>query len=266
MRSYEDILLRKLQRHSHYNEEPLANVKNALGSIAYAKGNPLTKTEITLLIDLFFYDVIGGGWILAPALPPALQTSLPTYIFGLTDYYGGYLKLRNLVPSIGGWNNLVAFGTSMGIYGYNLLPVIAPAFGILEMGDMFMQFVSPGGLFFGFVRVRCQNVSYGTFLNSFVSDLITINTIRYIVPGANVNQFVNPLIFGYQSLFGKVTTDSIDPRLFITPKDFQQQIADIPVNLPIDKNMMLGFQTSVFCQNSSWVLFVEKVEPLTYKR
>ena len=71
------------------------------------------------------------------------------------------------------------------------------------------------------VIIHCENVAYATFLNSFVSDLITINTLRYIVPIANINQFINPVVFGYQTLFGKLYTDNIDPRNFITSTDFQ---------------------------------------------
>jgi hypothetical protein len=115
------------------------------------------------------------------------------------------------------------------------------------------------------ISIHCDNVAYGTFLNSFVSDLITIDTIRYIVSIANINQFINPLLFAYQTLFGKLFTDSIDPRMYITNKDFQQQICDIPVNLPIDKAVMILTNINPACQNFSLMLFVSKVEPLTHK-
>ena len=133
-----------------------------------------------------------------------------------------------------------------------------------------MQFfdAAGGGVpnFLAWVIVHCNNVAYGTFLNSFVSDLITIDTIRYIVPIANVAQFINPITFATQSLFGKVYSDNIDPRLYITSRDFQQQISDLPINLPIDKSLMMATQIDVFCQQLSFVLFVKKVEPLTHKK
>ena len=94
--------------------------------------------------------------------------------------------------------------------------------------------------------------------------MITISQIRYFVP--NINQFVNPVFFGYQTLFGKTTFDSLDPRMYILSTSMQQAICDIPLNLPIDKNLMIGMQIDVFCQAINWVLFVEKVEPLTHKQ
>jgi hypothetical protein len=213
-----------------------------------------------------------GGYIAPAALPVALQTTLPAYIFGLTDFYGGFPKANTILPPGLGWFrsgfNQVA---DCGIVGYTFVPT----FGVAPLppyvnGDLVMMFwdVLPGGIpnFIAWVVIHCNNVAYGTFLNSFVSDLITIDLIRYIVPIANINQLANPVFFGTQSLFGKTKFDSIDPRMYITSRDFQQQIADIPVNLPIDKTLMTGFQLDVFCQQVSWVLFVKKVEPLTHKK
>jgi hypothetical protein len=137
-----------------------------------------------------------------------------------------------------------------------------------ERGDLiyFIRFKLPGAAVYTcMVVIHCNNVAYGTFLNSFVSDLITINTLRMIIPIANINQFINPLIFGYQTLFGKLFSDSVDPRNYITSTDFQQQICDIPINLPIDKAVMVGFQNEWYNDFMQMILFVEKVEPLTHK-
>jgi hypothetical protein len=267
MKKFEQKLLNHLQEDTISNDVPLKNVKEGLGSIAYVTGNPKTKTEITINIDTFFYTtaVVPGGVAVAPAaLPVGMQTTLSVYLFGLTDWHGGYLRLRNLVQPGGGWQ----FNDNLsGIVGFNYVPAIAFLQGIAQSGDMFLSFsiINPLPALFGVVRIRCQNVAYGTFLNAFVSDLITIDTIRYIVPVANINQLINPVVFGVQSLFGKVKADNIDPRMYITNRDFQQQIADIPINLPIDKSLMIGFSVDVFCQNISWVLFVNKVESLTHR-
>jgi hypothetical protein len=283
MKSYEKRLLSRLQSEErNTNNLPLENIKKSLGSIRFVKGNPLTKTEITISIRTWF--VQPGFGIIAPNLLPAnLQTSLPIWMFGLTDYYGGYNKSQIINPIRPGWFlyaqkftgvALNGFNSpnSMGIWGYNMFTVNSPVTNSgISYGDFVICFadVDPNfngnPTFYAFVVIHCENVAYGTFLKSFVSDLITINTFRYIVPIANINQFINPLIFGYQTLFGKVNTDSIDPRNYITSKDFQQQISDIPINLPIDKAVMLGFQLDIFCQNLSMILFVEKVEPLTHK-
>jgi hypothetical protein len=266
----EKILLNNLETTGFPEEMPLKNIREGLGSVAYIIGNPKTKTEITLNIDLFFEDAVMGIIIAPAALPIAAQTSIPVILLGLTDYYGGYSKSALLNATIPAWTNINVVGgnISRGIWAFNFFNTgLPPLNALCQPGDMILiyTFVTPANVFTAMIRIRCQNVSYGTFLNSFVSDLITINIIRYIVPIANIIQFINPLIFGYQTLFGKVKSDTVDPRMYITSTDFQQQIADIPINLPIDKAVMLNFQMDVFCPTLSMILFVEKVEPLTHK-
>jgi hypothetical protein len=281
MKGYERLLLSHLQEdNSQGKNDPLADVKNAMGEIAYSAGNPLTKTEITLQITLEYYDFTAAAPILPAALSPDLQKSLPVFLFGLTDYYGGYKKNRllagmPLINPVGRWILadyliLAAYQTTLGIVGYNCVNTgIVGMFNPIDPGDLIMVFngiqLSNAHNIVALLKVHCNNVAYGTFLNSFVSDLITINTLRLIVPIANINQYLNALTFGYQTLFGKTFADSVDPRMYITSTDFQQQICDIPINLPIDKAVMLGYQLNYNCQNMSIVLFVEKIEPLTHK-
>jgi hypothetical protein len=248
-------------------DDPLSNVRNSLGEVRHAVGNPMSKTEIQLTFVSHFWQN-GVGEILPAALPAQLQTSLPIFLFGLTDFYGGYFKSRNICQTPLGWNygGVGAGEPSIGLWGYTRNGGATITIPIL--GDMFFTWVAvvAGVNYRAEINIHCNNVAYGTFLNSFVSDLITIERIRYILPIANVNQFINPIIFGNQTLFGNVTTDSIDPRLYILPSDFQQQIADIPINLPISKSIMIDFQLDVFCQQVQMVLFVSKVEPLTHRK
>lgn len=272
MKRYKRDLLNHLNGSSSVgDEEPLKNVKDALGALRNIVGNPMFKAEITLQINTLFAQA-GVGVILPAALPANLQTTLPAYLLGLTDYYGGFLGLTRIVPITPPWQ-FVGFGAAginvtTGIVGYNVDPLGALIPIGLQRGDMILQYAdgAPGvATNFAIVRIRCNNISYGTFLNSFVSDLMTVNMLRLIVPAANINQLINPLIFGYQTLFGKLSSDSVDPRMYKTPEDFQNQIADIPLTFPVDKNLMLGFQLDVFCQQMSIVLAVQKVEPLTHK-
>lgn len=281
MRSYEKRLLGHLQEdNSQGKNDPLADVKNAMGQIAYSAGNPLTKTEITLQITLEYFDFTASAPILPAALSPDLQKSLPVFLFGLTDFYGGYYKNRLLsqMPffnNVGRWIlpdyiNLAAFQTSLGIVGFNTSNSgIAGMFQPITAGDLIICYsgiqLSNAHQIIALLKIHCNNVAYGTFLNSFVSDLITINTLRLIVPIANINQYLNALTFGYQTLFGKLTTDNVDPRMYITSTDFQQQICDIPIQLPIDKAALLQYQLNYDCTFMSIVLFVEKIEPLTHK-
>ena len=120
------------------------------------------------------------------------------------------------------------------------------------------------------IIIHCNNVPYGTLLNSFVSDFIRVNRIRYTIPPAGaapapINQFLNPLVFGYQTLFGKLKTDTVDPHMYQTPSDFQNNISDIPVSFPIDKNLFINTYLEFDCQNITFNLFVNKIDPLTLR-
>ena len=272
MRSYEKRLLGHLQEdNSQGKNDPLADVKNAMGQIAYSAGNPLTKTEITIRINIYYLD--GANVLQPPAnLPVVYRTTFPVLLFSLTDFYGGFkrsLTINPLTPLLYFAAPIDAF--YLGIWGVSL-------FRILGIGNVIDTYPDEGDLIYMFkwnfpggpnwtaiIIIHCNNVAYGTFLNSFVSDLITINTLRLIVPIANINQYVNGLTFGYQTLFGKTSYDTVDPRMYITNTDFQQQICDIPINLPIDKACMLNYQLNWDCVSSQVILFVEKVEPLTHK-
>ena len=265
MKEYQRRLLNHLQSdNSVSNKDPLQDVKNAMGEIAFVSGNPLTKTEITLNITVTYLDLTIPAVIPPSALPANLQTKLPLYVFGLTDYYAGYPKMRNVVAPFSPWiiANPIA-NEPIGIFGFNVFYSTNPN---IQIGDLVMWYEGTLHGIYAEVDIHCDNVAYGTFLNSFVSDLITIDTIRYIVPIANINQFINPLKFGYQNLFGKLFVDSVDPRMYITSADFQQQIADIPISLPIDKAVLLGSYLEFDCQNVSMILFVKKVEALTHKQ
>jgi hypothetical protein len=265
MKASERDLLTKLRTLKVH--DPVENVRNSLGAVKHVVGNPMMKAEIQISITSHFFNLGGVPIeILPAALPAALQTSLPIFLLGLTDFYSGYLRFRNILPIIGTWFYAFVPGVNdIGIWGYNKIGGIIP---VPILGDMILSFqaVVAGVIYEADIIIHCNNVAYGTFLNSFVSDLITINRLRYMVPIANINQFINPLIFANQTLFGKTDSDSIDPRLYIVPTQFQQQIADIPLNLPITKSVMLGFQLDVFCQQVNLVMFVNKVEPLTHRQ
>jgi hypothetical protein len=253
----------------------LSNVKAGMGELRALEGNPFFKAEISLQVELFFTE--NNLEILPAALPPVLQTQFPVFLFGLTDWYAGYVNGRRIVQVIPPW---ALAPMSTGVFTYNgFVPgplAILLAHGIQE-GDIFFQyFANVGGLIYlANIIIHCTNLAYGTFLNSFVSDLIIVNGFRYFLPivigagGLPVinNQFDNNLIFGYQTLFGKLRTDNIDPKMYNLSTDFQNNIVDIPAKFPLDKNMQMGFYQNFDCLNVSFLLFVSKVEPLTlYKQ
>ena len=250
MNKAQKTLLKELREDSR-ETELLSSVKKSVDPLGRLHGDPKFKAEISITIHTLFADAVG---LIAPAaLPPALQIPIPVYLLGLTDFYGGYLQSNTLAPlNIWVMNGLGIWNTQ------------AAAFFI--RGDLwYTAQANIGGVVYTlYVWIHCNNVAYGTFLNSFVLDLIILNQIQYSVPIANLNQLLNPLIFGTQSLFGKVVTGTIDPHTYITNQTFNQQIANIPITLPIDKSLMLCSYLEFDCQNINFIFQVQKVKPLTF--
>jgi hypothetical protein len=114
--------------------------------------------------------------------------------------------------------------------------------------------------------IHCPNVPYSSLLSALSSDLVTLNMIRYVVPAAAVAQFANQITLIKGSLFGKVSTDTLDPQTFITPATFQPQIADIPITLPIDKNLIAATQityTAVVPILLTWTITVSVIDKVS---
>lgn len=253
---------------------PLQNIRNAMGSLRYVTGNPLTKTTLRLNVSIYYLRTDLGLLVAPGALPVNLQTQLPLFLFGLTDYYGGNYEARKLINVFGTWHPYTTVDTApVGIYDYSIFygdiaPFINPFLEFIEAGDMIRLYTALGsdGIdYIAMVLINCSDTAYGTFLTSFVSELVTVSTIRYIIPVANIQQFNNTLTFGYKEFLGKTVSDNIDPKMYVSNTDFQQQICDIPVNLPIDKSLFMVSAINYDCTKINFLLFIEKVEPLTHK-
>jgi len=247
-------------------------------------GNPAFKAEITLQYQIRYYDQAVVGTPAASVPLAAQQTLVPLYTFGNIDYQSGYTRGRALVPGGAGhtWADMKFFVGGAGEVDYNPLPHAAAGVDY-AVGVVFFNLVLPGDLVYvapmaGFVAgaaattedveviIRCPNVPYTSLLAALGSDLITLNMIRYVVPVANVAQLAQQITIIKSSLFGKSTTDSLDPQTFVTPGTFQPQIADIPITLPIDKNLLLATQavyTAVVPIQHTWTLTVSSINKLT---
>lgn len=263
MKKSEQDLLNHLQKDEIENS-PLSNVMQGLGELKNVVGNPLFRAEISIEIRKQYYNWDGANWnpILPAAVPANLRNSIPFCILGLTDFYSGFVKFQSLIRNnLGLWEYEGTILTNSLLWAFPAVP--APRG---NLGDLNFLYVDNAINFAVIINVHCASVAYGTFLNSFVSDLITVNNLRLNVNVADINQFTNPLIFGYQTLFGKLFTDSVSPRMYITNTDFQQQICDIPINFPVDKNLFIYQNMDFAVQNETITLFVQKVEALTLRK
>lgn len=246
-------------------------------------GNPAFKAEISLQVFVRYYSQAVVGTPAAVVPPAGQQGLLPLYVFGNIDWGANYARSRQLVPGGAGYvyadMALINFGD--GKTSYKPLPHAAASV-LYDSGTNFFNLAQPGDLLFlipmvGFVagaaattvtaeiQIRCPNVPYLSLLQALSSDLITLNMIRYVVPAAAVAQLAQQITLIKTSLFGKTATDTLDPQTFITPGTFQPQIADIPITLPIDKNLIAATQivyTAVVPIAFTWTLTVSSISKL----
>lgn len=287
MTNAERQLFNRLSGSSNLEVLPGGGVSKSTGvnaEISQIVGNPAFKAEITLQIFARYYDQAVVGTPVASVPAAGQQTALPVYIFGNIDWSANYTRARQLVPGGAGhiWADMKFVTGGSGEVDYNPLPHAAAGVDY-AVGSIFFNQVLNGDLLYvvpmvGFVAgaaatteaaeviVRCPNVPYVSLLSALSSDLITLNMIRYVVPAANVAQLANQITLVKSSLFGKTSTDTLDPQTFVTPGTFQPQIADIPITVGIDKNFLMATQllyTAVVPIQVSWTLTVSSINKLT---
>lgn len=291
MTESEKRLLNELSGGSSYEDslELLKGGRPSVNSQIGAKidqimNNPQFKAEITLNFSVKFYSqaVVGTPVeVLAAALPAAQKTTYPLFVFGQSDFASNYAKGRQIVTSTA-WDMTKVCLVRGGDSGAN---VIRPLNSNIEytLGSVANLRLLAGDLLIaipmvGFVAgaagttviceilVRCTNVAYLTLLDCLSSDLITINMIRYTVDSTQTAQLQNQINIIVQSLFGKTASDTLDPNTFITGQTYNRNIADIPLNVSVDKNLVLGTQVNYDVVSFSWTLTVSKVEKLGSKR
>ena len=259
MNKSEKLLLKEMKEPSR-ETELLSSIKKSVDPLGQLHGDFKFKAEISLNISVA-YQQAGVGIIAPAALPGILQTRIPLYLLGLTDFLGSFAKSQIIIHPIAPWilNQFFIVPVPWGMGLFAIYPNI-------HSGDLYIDYeANVGGVIYHcHVFVNCENVSYGTFLNSFVSDLIILNQIQYSVPVIQNYQLINPLIFSYQSLFGKLASESLDPRMYVTNQTFNQYIANIPITLAIDKSLMLNTYITFDVQNLNFLLTVQKVKPLTF--
>ena len=258
--------------------------KGVGAAVSQIVGNPPFKAEINLTFNIRYYSqaVVGTPVaVAAAAIPAAQQTQLPLYVFGNSDFGSAFARSRGLVVGGGGWNygDMKILEGGKGEVGLHPLPHAAASVEY-QSGTVFFNLAAPGDLIMcipmlGFVagaaattivaeiQIRCNNVPYLTLLDSLGSDLITLNMIRYTVPVALVAQLGNQITLIMQTLFGKTNTDTLDPNTYITGNTFNPNIADIPLTLPIDKNLVLGTVVNFDCVNFTWTLTIARIQKLT---
>jgi hypothetical protein len=227
-----------------------ATLKNILG-------NPVFVAQFNLRFLTYYYDVTGTALISPAAMlaaDPDVCTDNSYVAFGNSDFAAGYVKAYQYVP-----DNEWAL-TLVGIYGRDVFAAdvsdVAPFCNRGDMVSIWDVTAISTNKYKKVLVLRCPQVAYGTLLDALNSDTFMINMIRYKVNPLQTNQLSNQIITIVQSLFGKAQDDKIDPSTYITGQTFNQNIADIPLELAIDKTKILATYVGYDVVDFDWVITV----------
>jgi hypothetical protein len=236
------------------------------------KGNPAFAAQFDIYLQLKYFTVVTATGvytsIAATALAAGAKVSLPLFVFGNSDFAGGYKKLKETFALSGGW----VYGTPF-IFNKDATYPLPSAWdatvtSTLQTGDMIIPFTNAlpgaGTTSLAIAIIRCNQVAYGTLLDALSSDRFVINMIRYILDDATKTaQFTNNLNIFTQSLFGKFDSDFVSPNSYKKPEQFQNGLIDVPLKWGVDKQKALATLCNYDNIGTTWSIFVWKVNKLS---
>lgn len=238
------------------------------------QGNPAFTAQFDLSLNLYYFTEAAGVYTVKTAAQilaaqPTLATKLPQFVFGNSDFAGGFARLH-AATSISVWAYDYPF-----IYGVGGQPdghfsnYDTNVTALLSIGDLVQGYwAALGGVnYYAIAVVHCTQVAYGTLLDALSSDMFQMNMIRYIISDTSATglaQYANNINIFKQSLFGKFDSDFISPNSFKLPEQMQDGVIDIPLVKGIDKQIALAVNQNYAVTSVQWSLFVAQVNKLAY--
>lgn len=249
-----------------------AAVNPAATRLGAAPGNPTFAAQFDVQMLLQYFTEAAGVYTAKTAAQilaadATLATQLPAFLFGNSDFAGGFTKLKAQFV-LSGWTygDPFVYGKDYPASYFSVLDATAKA--NLRSGDLVLTFYKDGATnYVAFVVIRCTQVAYGTLLDALNSDMFTINTIRYIMSdttAVGLAQYNNNINILKQSLFGKFDSDFVSPNSFKIPEQQQSGIIDIPLVKGVDKQVALATFINYDAVSVQWSLFVRSVQKLDY--
>lgn len=254
-------------------DAPLISVKGAKAGLTPQKGNPLFIAQFDIQISVKYYNVNEDtstvvGEIAAGSLHAGLNTYLPAFVFGNSDFNGGFAQGFKQLPIPSGWSF-----KEMGIFGTKIFQNLAMAGASATFagikGELLIIYreaapAATTSVHYAILRVNCQQVAYGTLLAAISSDRFVLNNIRYTLSDATkLTQFDNNINLLRQTLFGKVSNDFVSPASFKKPDQFQNGIIDVPLKKGIDKETILATNFNYDTGSFLWSVYIWKLAKIT---
>lgn len=231
-------------------------------------GNPPFKAQFDVSMLVRFFSVAAGVYtaVAYAAMPAALQTQLAAFIYGNSDFSGGFKKSQGQFPLVNWiYDTPFVYGRDYANANYGALDATATA--VLQKGDLVLTFyaASGGTNYSAFVIIRTPGVAYGTLLDSLNSDRFWVNNIRYQLPDTTATgllQYDNDIKIMAQSLFGLYGENTVSPTSFKQPNQFQNGIIDVPIDQGVDKNVIFATYIDTYSISQKWSVFVREFDRL----
>lgn len=241
-----------------------------LAKVGAGMYNPKFTAQIQLrMIKMYFTEAAG---VYTPILPAALgaglNVSLPFFLFLNLDFSSGYSQLKQKFPqALWVYNAPVVYGKDLpysstrplanGLWDANVTP-------LLRDGDVIIPFTATvaGVNYVALTIVRANDIAYASLLDATNSNTFTINLVRFKVATGQETQFQNSVVIANETMFGKVTTDPVNPESFQSPQDQQPNILDMDVVIDINKQKGLASAANYDVLSLTWNLFIEKVSKI----
>lgn len=283
MRRYSEKQLRDMLGNSvdafernNADDAPMSSI-GASAQLQQMKGNPSFDAQFDIQLLTRYFTVAAGAftlrtaaYVLANAATLATTAALAFFVFGQSDYQGGFKKVKSQYP-LATWQygQPFVYGSGASVVTVNgvTTQLDASALAQLQVGDLVLPYyASVAAVYYvALVIVRCTNVAYGTLLAATNSDSFVLNRIRYIqndTSNAGLAQFANAIGWYKQSLFGKFDQDSITPNSQKTPEQFQAGIIDLPIVKAITKEIAFASYLNYDATDLQWSIFVKTVNKL----
>lgn len=195
------------------------------------------KHGFPIEVKRLFTDV-GGEIIDKNTLPAELKTKTPFYLFGAYDFNGGFFLANSQNAPVGGWFYSFSF-----IQGVNLTPL----FGIGL--NQIRQFIKNGDLvhvltdnldaptYFCFTIIHANNAGYGGLLADCYVKPLLINSFNY--QPETLDQYNEQLLFIFNDKLGRIKTQSVEPRIYLSSMNYQDLLLFMPVKMEVNTHISM---------------------------
>lgn len=262
IRSQEKQLLKKIKNLDHADEVVTVMptvTSNQLVQMGAGKYTPPFKAQIQLQVLKKYFSENAGTYtgVLPASVPAGLQQMLPVFVFGQIDFEAGYAKNVSNFP-VNNWSFDRAFiyGKDYPAVSYGALDSTVKA--ALKFGDLVLAYVgaSGGTNYLALQIVRAADVPFASLLAATSSNTFDINMIRYSVDSGKDTQFANALYITDETMFGRFSTDAINPESFKNPEQQQTNIVDIDAEISINKQKGISTYVNYDVENFRLNLFI----------